>query len=72
MNNLNRNNAAETRAVPGIWGIQANSEQVGQYEKFELKLDVAGEWENPYDPDEVDLGKQQDIAFVLIRHLKAG
>lgn len=56
VNDRNRNDAAETRAVPGIWGVQANSEQVGQYEKFELKLDVAGEWENPYDPDEVDLG----------------
>jgi len=36
-------------------GIKASKKQVGQYEKLELEIRVDGHYENPFDPDVVDL-----------------
>lgn len=40
----------------GIERIYAAHEAVGQFEKYEIVLELAGTFQNPYDPDEVDLG----------------
>ncbi|REE88518.1 uncharacterized protein DUF5060 [Paenibacillus taihuensis] len=41
--------------APLIRNVKANSADVGLYKKFELAFDVDGEYDNPYDPDQIDL-----------------
>jgi len=36
-----------------ISGISINSESVGVYEKFEITFQLGGQWENPFDPDQI-------------------
>lgn len=38
-----------------IESIRPARHQVGRFCKFELDLDVAGDWQNPFDPDQVDI-----------------
>ncbi|WP_219837147.1 DUF5060 domain-containing protein [Paenibacillus sp. R14(2021)] len=41
--------------APLIRNVKANTADVGLYEKFELAFDVDGDYDNPYDPDQIDL-----------------
>ncbi|AZN41778.1 DUF5060 domain-containing protein [Paenibacillus albus] len=41
--------------APLIRNVKENAADVGLYEKFELAFDVDGEYDNPYDPDQIDL-----------------
>jgi hypothetical protein len=38
-----------------IRDVRAEADRVGRFEKIELDLDLTGDWENPYDPDQVDV-----------------
>ncbi len=40
---------------PSILSVRANSNRIGIYEKFELRIDLKAEYSNPFDPDEIDL-----------------
>ncbi|MEN3013105.1 MAG: DUF5060 domain-containing protein [Endomicrobiia bacterium] len=40
-------------SIPKIKSITSNLEMVGQYEKFELTLEIDSYFENPYNPNEV-------------------
>ncbi len=40
---------------PRINSVLPNDEQVGRFEKFELTIDLAASYDNPFDPDQVDL-----------------
>jgi len=40
---------------PSILSVRANSNQTGVYEKFELRIDLKAEYNNPFNPDEIDL-----------------
>jgi len=40
---------------PAILSMQPASRTVGIYEKFELRIDLDATYENPYDPEQVDL-----------------
>jgi len=40
---------------PVISSVQAVSNSVGLYEKFELRIDLDATYANPYDPEEIDL-----------------
>lgn len=42
-------------SVPKIKSISANADIVGQYEKFELSVEIDSYFENPYNPNEVVL-----------------
>lgn len=58
-----------TAEPPSILSVQANSANVGLYEKFELRIEIKATCTNPFDPDEIDLaaefispsGKKWDI-----------
>ena len=41
-------------SYPGV-GPHLSSESVGQYEKFELTVPLWREYENPFDPEQVDV-----------------
>jgi len=45
-------------AAPGIRSVQVVRPQVGRYERVELTADVTGDWENPFDPDQVDVSAE--------------
>ena len=49
--------AAATAAAqsPSILSARASSGQVGLYEKFELRIDLDATYENPFDPEQIDL-----------------
>ncbi|QHW34503.1 DUF5060 domain-containing protein [Paenibacillus rhizovicinus] len=51
--------AGETLTKEGkavlIRDVKANTTDVGLYEKFELALHLDGDFDNPYDPDQIDL-----------------
>lgn len=32
---------------------RVNSDEIGLYEKFEITFDLTGEWDNPFDPDQI-------------------
>lgn len=36
-----------------ITELTVNSEKIGLYEKFEISFDLEGEWDNPFDPDQI-------------------
>lgn len=36
-----------------ITEIAVNSDRIGLYEKFEISFDLEGEWDNPFDPDQI-------------------
>lgn len=38
-----------------ITELTVNSEKIGLYEKFEISFDLEGEWDNPFDPDQIKL-----------------
>jgi len=44
-----------TAKPPTILSVRANSNQIGVYEKFELRIDLKAEYNNPFNPDEIDL-----------------
>jgi hypothetical protein len=54
---------------PSISSVRADSRQVGLYEKFELRIDLKATYDNPFDPDQIDLsaeftspsGKKQSV-----------
>jgi len=54
---------------PSILSVRPNSPTVGLYEKFELSIDLKATYDNPFDPDQIDLcaeltspsGKKQNI-----------
>jgi hypothetical protein len=54
---------------PSILSVRADSRTVGLYEKFELRIDLKATYDNPFDPEQIDLsaeftspsGKKQDI-----------
>lgn len=54
---------------PSILSVRADSRQVGLYEKLELRIDLKATYDNPFDPEQIDLsaeftspsGKKQDI-----------
>lgn len=33
--------------------LRVNSDEIGLYEKFEITFDLTGEWDNPFDPDQI-------------------
>lgn len=33
--------------------LKVNSDKIGLYEKFEITFDLNGEWDNPFDPDQI-------------------
>ena len=43
---------------PSILSVRADSRQVGLYEKFELRIDLKATYDNPFDPDQIDLGAE--------------
>jgi hypothetical protein len=45
----------EVDADPGIKMMRAMKDTVGLYEKFEIMLDLNSVYENPYDPDQIDI-----------------
>ncbi|QHT60913.1 DUF5060 domain-containing protein [Paenibacillus lycopersici] len=51
---------AQTAAgeAPRIRGARANATEVGLYEKFELALEMDGDFDNPYDPDQISLSME--------------
>jgi hypothetical protein len=40
---------------PSILSVRADSGKVGLYEKFELRIDLEAAYNNPFDPDQIDL-----------------
>lgn len=42
-------------AQPEIISIRENTDSVGLYDKFELRLHLDAEYENPFDPDDIDI-----------------
>ena len=40
---------------PSILSVRAESRTVGLYEKFELRVDLKAAYDNPFDPDQIDL-----------------
>ncbi|WP_308639350.1 DUF5060 domain-containing protein [Paenibacillus silvisoli] len=44
--------------APVIRHVQANAAQVGLYGKFELQLELEGDFKNPYDPKQIDLSME--------------
>ncbi|MHC4207213.1 MAG: DUF5060 domain-containing protein, partial [Planctomycetota bacterium] len=54
---------------PSILSVRAASRKVGLYDKFELRIDLKATYDNPFDPDQIDLraeftspsGKKQNI-----------
>lgn len=38
-----------------IKNIGVNSNRIGLYEKFEITLDLSGEWDNPFDPEQIEV-----------------
>lgn len=53
---LNANQEPNTQLTERITAIHPQNDTVGQYLKYEIKVDIEGQFQNPYDPDEVDLG----------------
>jgi len=43
---------------PSISSVRAVSRQVGLYEKFELRIDLKAEYNNPFDPEQIDLSAE--------------
>ncbi len=41
--------------LPSINSVNASSQSVGKYEKFELTVEVSANYTNPYDPEQIDL-----------------
>lgn len=51
-------NMDDVRIAPVIGVVEANSRQIGRYEKFELVVELTADYDNPYDPDELDLSAE--------------
>ena len=45
----------EAEKGPVLVSVTAENGTVGQYEKFELQLELEADYDNPYDPDEIDV-----------------
>ncbi|MCS7231213.1 MAG: DUF5060 domain-containing protein [Elusimicrobiota bacterium] len=44
-----------TFSAPVIYSVLSEKNKVGKYEKFEVKVELAADYINPYDPEQVDL-----------------
>lgn len=44
--------------LPAIGTVEANAREIGRFEKLELTVELTAEYENPYDPDEIDLSAE--------------
>ncbi|MHC4399153.1 MAG: DUF5060 domain-containing protein [Planctomycetota bacterium] len=42
-------------AGPSILSVQTDTQTVGMYEKFELRIDLKARYANPFDPDQIDV-----------------
>lgn len=66
---------AGPQAPLGVTDLLVNSEKVGLFEKFEISFDLTRTYENPFDPDQVDIravftspsGKTQEQFAFLYR-----
>ena len=47
--------SANASAPPEIIDIRQTQDSVGLYEKFEISLNVKSEFENPFDPEDIDI-----------------
>lgn len=45
-------------AQPTINSVRPNRTELGRFEKFELKISLESAFDNPFDPDQVDLGAE--------------
>jgi hypothetical protein len=50
--------AFSLQAAPAITSVAKNTETVGKYEKLELTVALTATYENPYDPDQIDLSAE--------------
>ena len=50
--------AFSLQAAPGISSVAKNQDSVGKYEKLELTVALTAAYENPYDPDQIDLSAE--------------
>jgi len=55
---INQTEDIPNAAAPSIKSVNANTNTVGLYEKFELHLELDADYDNPYNPDEVDLSME--------------
>lgn len=39
-----------------ITELRVNSDEIGLYEKFEITFELSGEWDNPFDPEQIKVG----------------
>jgi len=44
-----------TKDLPLVTGFKANKTELAMYDKFEVTFDVDATWENPYDPDDIQV-----------------
>lgn len=52
---IDHNESESGKEGPMIVNVRANEHTVGMFEKLELTIDVEASYDNPYDPDEIDL-----------------
>jgi hypothetical protein len=50
--------AGALQAAPSITSVAKNQDAPGQYEKLELTVGLTAAYENPYDPDQIDLSAE--------------
>jgi len=50
--------AFSLQAAPTIESVTKNTESVGKYEKLELTVAMTATYDNPYDPDQIDLSAE--------------
>ena len=50
--------AFSLQAAPSITSVAKNTEAVGKYDKLELTVALTAAYENPYDPDQIDLSAE--------------
>ena len=50
--------AFSLQAAPSITSVAKNQDSVGKYEKLELTVALTAAYENPYDPDQIDLSAE--------------
>lgn len=51
-------NTDDGRILPVIRVVEANARKIGRFEKLELVVDLTADYDNPYDPDELDLSAE--------------
>ncbi|MPY88208.1 MAG: DUF5060 domain-containing protein [Luteitalea sp.] len=45
----------DAHGPPEISDLRVNSDEIGLYEKFEITFDLSGDWDNPFDLDQVSV-----------------